>query len=43
MTMIWLHIVRPDVDPFTRGMSRFAAGTYGLVASVCFAALGLAP
>ena len=40
--VVRLHWLRPDVDPVSRGISRYAAGPNGYVASAAFAALVLA-
>ena len=40
--VMWLHLVRPDVSPMARGISRYAAGPYGSAVSVAFAALAFA-
>lgn len=40
--VVWLHVVRPDVSPMARGISRYAVGAYGHAISVAFAALALA-
>ncbi|HKY21793.1 MAG TPA: DUF998 domain-containing protein [Vicinamibacterales bacterium] len=42
VVVAWLHVVRPDVDPFRRGVSRYAAGSYGYAVSVAFAMLAAA-
>lgn len=38
----WLHVVRSDVDPLRRGISRYASGPYGSAISIAFGALALA-
>ena len=42
VVVAWLHAVRPDVDPFRRGVSRYAAGPYGYAVSAAFATLAVA-
>jgi Protein of unknown function (DUF998) len=42
VVVAWLHAVRTDIDPFRRGVSRYAAGPYGFAVSVAFATLALA-
>jgi hypothetical protein len=37
-----LHFVRKDLNPLERGVSRYAAGPFGIVASSAFAALTIA-
>src|SRR3954454_11505524 len=37
----WLHTSRPDVDPFRRGVSRYATGSYGYAVSAAFALLAV--
>jgi hypothetical protein len=40
--VVWLHLVRPDVSPMVRGISRYAVGPHGYAISVGFAALASA-
>jgi hypothetical protein len=41
VVVAWLHASRPDVDPFRRGVSRYAAGSYGYAVSAAFALLAV--
>jgi hypothetical protein len=36
------HVIRPDVDPVMRGVSRYQWGAYGTLMSLAFVLLGLA-
>jgi len=40
--VVWLHFVRSDLDPVARGVSRYAAGPYGLAITLAFGSLSLA-
>jgi hypothetical protein len=40
--VVWLHLVRPDVSPMARGISRYAVGPYGSAISVAFVVLAFA-
>ena len=42
LVVIVLHIVRTDVDPLTRGVSRYAVGPHGYVVNGAFLLLALA-
>ena len=42
LTVVVLHFVRTDVDPLSRGVSRYAVGDYGSIVNVVFLSLGVA-
>jgi hypothetical membrane protein len=42
LTVVTLHVVRTDVDPLARGVSRYAVGSYGYVVNGAFLILALA-
>jgi hypothetical protein len=40
--VMWLHVVRTDVSPMARGISRYAVGPYGSAISLAFGVLAVA-
>src|SRR5712671_1500513 len=36
VTVVMLHVLRTDVDPLARGVSRYAVGEYGYAANAAF-------
>jgi hypothetical protein len=42
VTVVILHLVRTDVDPLARGVSRYAVGPYGSIVNVVFLSLAVA-